>query len=345
MLSHLDDPIPFTADGRFRADVEKRSRRLRRRHRVMRTLTAVVIVGGIVTAAGGLYVARRDAAIDRLHVSAQPSTDGATNVLVVGPDISGNNADSIVVLRIEPIGSLRLLSIPRDLWDQQTETRINASYGGGVQSLIDSVQRVTGVPVDHYVELTFEGFSDLVDELGGLPIAINQPIRDQTTGLNLGQADCVTVDGDTLLALVRSRHLEVRTPGGEWVTDPTADLGRIARAQVLATAALVAVADAGTGPDDLDRYSRIFADHARLDSGLSFNRLVDLATAVTATDPSQLITDTLPVQAATTPGGANVLHLAAGAEQVLDIYGSADTPLDAPAPSVTGNPVVPIATC
>ena len=46
MLSHLDDPIPFTADEGFHANVEKRSRRLQRRHRLMRTLAAVVIVGG-----------------------------------------------------------------------------------------------------------------------------------------------------------------------------------------------------------------------------------------------------------------------------------------------------------
>lgn len=129
-----------------------------------------------------------------------------------------------------------------------------------------------------YVEVTFEGFAELVDELGGLLLAVNQPVRDQSTGLTLDQADCVTIDGATLLALVRARHLEVLTPNGTWAADPSSDFGRIARAQVLMTAALAALADAGTAPADLDRYSRILADHARLDSGLTLNRLVELVT-------------------------------------------------------------------
>jgi LCP family protein required for cell wall assembly len=345
MLDHLDDPIPYIPDGDLRARVDARSRQLRRRHRLLRTLSVIGLVG-LIAAGGSLYVARRDAAIDRIDVSTQPSSDGATNILVVGPDPARDHADSISIVRIEPNGAVRLLAIPRDLWDEQGQIRINSSYAEGVQSLIDSVHRVTGVPIDHYIEMDFEGFVALVDEIGGLPVAIDRPIRDEPTGLQLDGAECVTLGGETLLALVRARHLEYLDDTGTWRADPTADLGRIARAQSLATIALGTLASADTDPAALDRYSRILADHAALDRGLSLRRLVELGQALASAGPTGTTADRLPVEQATNADGANVLHLAVGATDVLDRYGSEELPNTAGASTATEfEPAVPFTSC
>lgn len=320
MLSHLDDPVRFTPDDQFRKRVQDRARRLRARQRLIR-VAAVVALLAVVAAGGSLYVLHRDAAIDRVEVSTQPSTDGAANVLIVGPDVSSANADSITILRIEASGQVRVLAIPRDLWDEQAQSRVNATYRGGVQSLLDSIGRVTGVPIDHYAELDFDGFVTLVDELGGLPVAIQRPVRNAPTGLQLDRSTCATLHGDELLALVRARHLEYLDPEGVWRSDPTGDLGRIARAQVLMSIAVGELSHLGTDLGTLDRLSRLLADHARLDSGLSISRLVRLGQDLAAAGADGASTDSLPVSAAVTPSGASVLHLGAGADGILAAYG------------------------
>jgi hypothetical protein len=112
------------------------------------------------------------------------------------------------------------------------------------------------------------------------------------------------------------------------------------------TIALGEFAGADTDPATLDRYSRILAGHARLDSGLTLGRLVELAHDIAAAGPARTRTDHLPVQAATSPAGANVLYLAPGADQILHSYGS-DASSD-PTGVTTGstlNPAVPFTPC
>jgi LCP family protein required for cell wall assembly len=221
--------------------------------------------------AGGVYVQSRDAAIDRIDVQGTPSRDAATNILLVGLDQGGGRprADTIVIVRLQPDGAVAVLPIPRDLRNPASGTRLNAAYtDSGPQALIDGITAATGLPVDHYVELDFAGFVALVDDVGGVELSINAPLHDNWTGLDLTPTPCTTLDGATALALVRSRHVD---------GDNTGELGRNARGQAALIAAIDCLTDVGPDLATIDRLSRVLADHATLDDGLTRGRLADLA--------------------------------------------------------------------
>lgn len=334
MFERFDDhegPDGFVPDDRFRAGVDARATRLRRRRHIGRAGAGVaaVIVAGVGVA--GLYVDRRDEAIDRVDVVTQPSADGAVNILLIGSDartgedpaaVGGTRADTIAVLRLDDDGN-RLLSIPRDFWDPRSPVgsangRVNGALADGPQGMIDGVVRTTGIPIDHYIELGFDGFAALVDAVGGLDVAVTATVRDAPTGLALDAASCTTLDGDTALALTRARHLEQFDPGtGAWVVDPTGDLGRIARQQVVLG---IALDQLDTDPASLDRYSRLLADHAVVDDGLTLGRLVELGRRLA--DGPTLVTESLPVMSFQTEGGAAVLTHGPGSVEVMERYGA-----------------------
>jgi len=320
MFEHLDDPVPFRTDARFRRAVTARGRRLRLRRRLTTTLGGLVLLLGTVGATGALYVERRDAAIDRIDVATAPSTDGAMNILLVGADQTGAHPDSIVVVRLAPDGSIGVLSVPRDLVDPATGVKMTGHTDP--QALVDAVTGLLGIPVDHFVRMDVSGFVDLVDQLGGLRVAIDRPLYDSTVAVNLQPTACTTLDGETTLALARARWL---------AGDDSGDLGRMVRGQALLTAALAQLAETGDDPVALDRISRLLADHAVVDRGLDLREMIDIGRQMAAVDPSALNLTTLPVVAVEGTNGAPELRLAQAAEGVLQLFGaSADHEIAVP---------------
>jgi LCP family protein required for cell wall assembly len=291
-LDQLDDPERFVPDDAFRAGALRRGRRLRRRQRltlvVGSTLATLLLVVGVTAG----YAAVRVSQIDRTEVdftTAPPvALDEPFNLLVVGSDHradapSGDQrSDTMIVVRILPAERVvRVLSLPRDLVvepasggpPQRLTTLITT---GGVQALVDTVQKRLGVPVNGFVAVNFEGLMALVDAAGGLEVGVPAEIRDEPTGLHLEAASCTTLDGAATLQLVRSRHLEVRSADGVWVSDPTSDLGRMQRQRDVLSIALPQVAAAIDDPIDLNRLVGIAAEHLSLDSRLGVAELVDL---------------------------------------------------------------------
>jgi LCP family protein required for cell wall assembly len=329
MFERFDDPETFRPDTAFRTAVHRRGGALRRRRRFLAagasSLAVVALVGG-----AGLYVDRRDDAIDRIEVSTEPSTDGATNVLLIGADspfAEAARADSIAILRFDDTGA-RLLSIPRDLYDPVEEVRVNGALREGPQAMIDAVGRSTGIPIDHYVAIEPQGFVDLVDAVGGLQLAVHRPLEDDATGLRLEPAECAVLDGDTALALARARHI-----------DPTGDLGRIDRQQAMLGAALDQL---DADPATIDRLSRLLADHAVVDDGLDLAGLVELGTRL-ASGPT-LVTESLPVIPIMAPNNSAVLALTTSSGEVLRSFGSNDVPdfaFEAPGADVGSVPGAP----
>jgi LCP family protein required for cell wall assembly len=107
-----------------------------------------------------------------------PLSDASTT-LVLGSDVrpggSDGRSDSIMLVRVDP-GRNRIaqLSIPRDLRvtiPGHGDDRINAAYTlGGSALAIKTVQDLTGIPINHVVQVDFAGFRELVDALGGVTI-------------------------------------------------------------------------------------------------------------------------------------------------------------------------------
>src|SRR5690606_5605265 len=100
------------------------------------------------------------------------------------------------------------------------------------------------IPINHYVEVDFNGFKGLVEAIGGIDMYFDRPVYDDHSGLNIHKKGCYTLDGVQALAFARSRDL-VYSNGVEWISDPTGDLGRITRQQVFLRRALAKVATFG----------------------------------------------------------------------------------------------------
>jgi LCP family protein required for cell wall assembly len=326
MFEHLDDPAPFWPDAELRSAAVKTGRRLRLRRRVAAVTAGLTLTVIPVGVAGALYVERRDNAIDRVDIATPTGEDGSLNILLVGvdhrpegfddSDLQGSRADTMALVRINTDGTVGVLGIPRDLRDPASGQRING-FADDPQALVDTIHKTLGVPIDHFVEIDLAGFIDMVDAVGGLDIAVDVPLRDDHSGLDLQPSPCTTLDGETALALVRARHVE---------GDDGNDFSRIARGHAVLTAGLAAVADGGNDLLTVDRLSRVLADHALLDDDLSLGRLTEIGRMVAAAGPAGLLPTTLPVAELNDPAnGAMMLVLTPEAAPVLQQFGAPDT--------------------
>lgn len=335
MYDHLDDPEPFRPSAAFRGGVTRRGRRLRWQRRLATGgAAALVVVVGL--AAGGLaYVDRRNDAVDRVDVVGEPSLDDAVNILVVGVDrppgenldVAGSRADTMAIVRLRPDGTVGILSFPRDLLVPETGELLNATYAaGGAQGLIDAIGSFSALPIDHYVEVDFAGLVALVDQAGGLRLAVDRPLRDRSTGLDLHPAACTTLDGESTLALLRSRRVE---------GDELSDLSRIVRNQAVMGAVLAQVAQLGPDPRELDRLAATLAAHARLDDGLSLRRLATYGRTLAAAGPDDVSARIVPVSPAL---DTNRLALADSAPDLFEHFGAPAGAVPPPDPAAMSRP-------
>ena len=171
----------------------------------------------------------------RVGVGSGAVSDGPLTVLVLGvdrrppdsaePQVVGSRSDTIMLVRVVPgTGQVKLLSIPRDLLvevEPGVEDRINAAYSyGGVEQARKVVQGFTGIPIDRYAIVDFEGFSEIVDAMGGVEVEVEGELPPKH-GIEEGLQ---TLSGEQALFYARWRG----TAGG--------DLDRIEHQQQLVAA-------------------------------------------------------------------------------------------------------------
>ena len=170
----------------------------------------------------------------------RPEAASGTNWLIVGSDsreglsdqeikdlrlgkVEGRRTDTIILLHKPASGKPTLVSLPRDSYvpiPGQGRNKLNAAYAlGGPDLLVQTVETVTGLHVDHYAEVGFGGFVGMTDAVGGVELCPKRNIKDRKSGLDV-QKGCQEMDGPTALAYVRARYF-----------DPTGDLGRVKRQQ------------------------------------------------------------------------------------------------------------------
>jgi LCP family protein required for cell wall assembly len=151
--------------------------------------------------------------------SGQPET-----TLIVGvdkgsvPGETESRSDIIMLVRVSPVtGKAAVISIPRDTrvnMPGHGKQKINAAHAfGGPALTIKTVEEFTGQPVNHYVELDFQGFKAIVNALGGVKMHIDVAIHDKYAG-DVPAGD-VNLNGDQALALVRARHDTKSVPNGD----------------------------------------------------------------------------------------------------------------------------------
>lgn len=149
----------------------------------------------------------------------RPGDQPGTTTLMVGTDsradlteqerkdlgtgnAAGSRTDTIMLLH-EGDGPNLLMSIPRD--SPAPQGKINAAYaGGGPTELVRTVEQLTGIRVDHYVEIGMGGVVGIVDAVGGIEICPKEAIRDPKAKLRIKKG-CQEVDGRTALGYSRTR--------------------------------------------------------------------------------------------------------------------------------------------
>jgi polyisoprenyl-teichoic acid--peptidoglycan teichoic acid transferase len=158
--------------------------------------------------------------------------EGPLNVLVLGVDTRpdseemGSRTDTIMLVQVVPkTGDVKLLSVPRDLFVEVRpgeSDRINAAYNyGGVDETIEALENYSGVPIDHYATIDFEGFERVIDAMGGVRVDVGEDQFPEKWSMG---EDVQRLNGHKALIYARYRG----TPG--------ADLDRMQRQRELVAA-------------------------------------------------------------------------------------------------------------
>ncbi|MFJ4270024.1 LCP family protein [Streptomyces coelicoflavus] len=203
--------------------------------------TAITVVTVLVVTTVGTYFwadSKLNREVDLSKVIERPEAGEGTNYLIVGSDsregmtdeqkkdlhtgsADGKRTDSMMILHTGDNGST-LISLPRDS-DVEIpsfvgsesgkkypgtgrHTKLNAAYAeDGPELLVRTIEHNTGLRLDHYVEIGFAGFANIVDAVGGVEMDIPQDIKDKKSGADFKKGK-QTLNGEEALAFVRTRY-------------------------------------------------------------------------------------------------------------------------------------------
>ncbi|MFF2852913.1 LCP family protein [Streptomyces sp. NPDC058001] len=279
---------------------------------------AVLAAAGI----GHALVTGIGAEIDRVDpfkdMKNRPQAGHGMNVLLVGTDgrdkitqeerkkyrLGGapcHCTDTIMIVHIsQDRERASVVSLPRDSYaeipehtDQTSNThhsahpvKLNAAYAeGGPQLTVRTVEHMTGVKVDHYLEVDFTSFMKTVDVLGGVQICTARPMQDTYTGLDL-PAGTHDLNGGEALQYVRSRHI-----------DGAADLGRMERQQRFLAALIAKATSSGIllNPVRFSEISQAVLGSVRADKGFGADEMLALGRAMRGFSPKSSEFTTVPI--------------------------------------------------
>ncbi|WP_307171107.1 LCP family protein [Streptomyces sp. B3I7] len=203
--------------------------------------TAITVVTALVVTTIGTYFwadSKLNRDVDLSKVIDRPAEGDGTNYLIVGSDsreglsadqkkdlhtgsAEGKRTDSMMILHVGDSGDT-LISLPRDsdveiptfkgsesgktFQGTGKHTKLNAAYAtDGPTLLVRTIEYNMGLHIDHYVEIGFAGFANIVDAVGGVDITIDKAFKDKYSGADF-KAGKQTLNGEEALAFVRTRH-------------------------------------------------------------------------------------------------------------------------------------------
>ncbi len=310
------------AGHRRRARGRRRKARSPRRKALL--ITAWIAAGLVLLGGGGLgfLYFKFNGNLTGVDINAALGTqrpkdvdNGSQDILVLGSDSrAGANgkygkdegsarSDTAMIVHVyKGHKKASVVSIPRDTLVSRPEctapdgkttppvksAMFNDSYSvGGPACAVKTVEAMTGIRMDHYLEVDFAGFQKLIDELGGVKITTTKPIHDKDSHLDLG-AGTHTLHGEQALGLVRTRH---------GVGDGS-DLGRIKLQQAFIKALLDQMKSIGlfTSPGKLYGIADTATSALTTDSDLaSVNKLLGFANGLKSIGSGDMQMVTLPV--------------------------------------------------
>ena len=243
----------------------------------------------------------------------------AQNILIVGSDsrgdlgsgvgtqgagesfVSGQRSDTVILAHLYgDSDTAQLVSFPRDSWvtipdytDPKTRQTVQAHqaklnsafFEGGPALLIDTIEALSGISVDRYVQVDFDGFQRIVNRLDGVEVCLSQPAKEPLSGIDL-PAGRQTIKGDQALAFVRQRYGLAN-----------GDIDRIGRQQQFIGAIVRKVLSAGTlaNPVRLDGVIRAGTQSLVVDDGTGLGDLQQLALRFKSFDTGGVLFTTVPI--------------------------------------------------
>ena len=299
-------------------------------------LTMSVLILGLA-GVGYVLLQHYDGNIDRIKAfgdgrKAPPAAPkNAKNILLVGSDsregdngrgtggsdlTSGQRSDTIILAHFYGKSDKALMvSFPRDSYveipawtDPKTGVTHKSRHGrinsalpvGGPALLIATVEKLTGIRVDNYVQVDFVGFKSMVDKLGGVDVCLSKDVDDEKAKLKLS-AGRHHVDGETALAFVRARK-----------SFAAGDLDRIKHQQQLLGSMVNKVLSAGTllNPLKLNGFLNVATSSLQVDETMSIGTMKDIALRARGFDSGGVLFATVPVADSNARiGGASVVKL------------------------------------
>lgn len=333
---------------RARAERARATRRPRRR-RIVTVLVVFVVVAALV---GGAAWWRLDGNISRLDISSALSDDrptpvdaDPTNILLIGSDtrvgqgtgdgatVQGARSDTTLIAHLSGDRKhVTVVSIPRDSMvpippscdakvpkQQWPVQQFNAAFSmGGPACLINTIEANTGVFINHFAVVDFNGFKGMVDALGGVPVCTPVAIDDRRAHLKLAAGRHV-LDGTQALGYVRVRYTE----------GDGSDLGRIKRQQAFLSSIVQEATRTSLllRPDKLYGFLDAATKSLTTDEDMGLGTMRDLATSVQDVGIKNVAFVTVPVEPYTSD--ANRVEWTPAAETLWTKIRT-DEPLDGP---------------
>ena len=303
-----------------------RSGRRSRGHRGLRIAAGVASAAalGVTVLAGSASIAANhlESNVTAIDISGQVGEravdygdleSGPVTILVMGSDqrtgkgnksygyFEGARSDTAMLVHLYPDReSALVLSIPRDTLvdlpsckDSDGNTlaaahgRFNEAFDrGGPGCTVKTVEALTGVTIDHFVVLDFNGFKKTIDALGGVEVCLTRPLQDRKSGIDL-PAGVTRVLGEDALAFMRVRHN---------IGDGS-DIGRINRQQLFLSSLIQEVTGSGllTNPIKLWRVLDESTKSLSTDTALADNdAILALATSLVGLSPDDITFVTMP---------------------------------------------------
>jgi LCP family protein required for cell wall assembly len=307
-----------------RHDRAPRGRHRRARRRAVVAASWAVAAALLLGAAGlGFVYYRLNGNIAGVDINARLGSDrpaegahGSVDILVLGSDSrTGENArygdddgaarsDTAMIVHIsEKRDRATVVSIPRDTLvsrppcEKKDGTRVpgaeramfNEAYqAGGPACTVKTVEAMTDIRMDHYVEVDFTGFKELVNTLGGVEITLREPLQDAESHLDLA-AGTHALDGEQALALVRTRH----------AIGNGSDLGRIQLQHAFLRALIGKIDEIGLFSDPAQLYDLADTATSALTTDTELDSAADLlglAKLLKGIDPHEIDMLTMPVR-------------------------------------------------
>ncbi|MEU7927607.1 LCP family protein [Micromonospora sp. NPDC049107] len=316
---------------------EARPKRRRWKKIALITLVVLALVVGGGAVAGGLYYRSINNGIERVDAfdgvpeaerpQVAEKAKGAMNIMILGSDSrdpesdDGSRTDTIILAHLpKDRSSAQLISIPRDTWVSipksaqgrgGRDAKINASFAwGGVPLMVQTVEKFTGVRVDHVTMVDFGGFKEIVDALGGIDVDVEKGFTTlyALNGSRTFKAGRQRMDGAAALDYARERHAFA-----------DGDFARIRHQQQVIKAILDKAASGGTlaNPAKLNSFVKATADAVAVDKSLN---LLDLASELRDLRSGNLTFLTCPTKGTGMIGSESVVL--ADKEKAARVFGA-----------------------